>query len=156
MKQLMKLAVAAALGAIASGSIVYAQAGSSAEPPHARIALYRAAPGQQVALLKWLAAQDRVSQSIGLPASKLYAHTDGDSWDYLAIDPVTTPGPRQGARRGGEEGGAGDRPGFVARVPQICVHAHRHVRDRAGDARAISRAGRAVRVDGRPAASVGR
>jgi len=91
MKQLMKLAAAAALGAIASGSIVYAQAGSSAEPPHARIALYRAAPGQQVALLRWLAAQDRVSQSIGLPASKLYAHTDGDSWDYLAIDPVTTP-----------------------------------------------------------------
>lgn len=90
MKQLFKLAAAAALGAIASGSIVYAQAGSS-EPPRARIALYRAAPGQQVALLKWLAAQDRVSQSVGLPASKLYAHTDGDSWDYLAIDPVTTP-----------------------------------------------------------------
>src|SRR6476661_10361191 len=91
MKQLMKLAAAAALGAIASGSIVYAQAGSPAEPPHARIALYRAAPGQQVALLRWLAAQDRISQSVGLPASKIYAHTDGDSWDYLAIDPVTTP-----------------------------------------------------------------
>src|SRR3954452_21090192 len=90
MKQLIKLAAAAALGAIASGSIVYAQAGSSA-PPKARIALYRAAPGQQVALLKWLAAQDRASQAAGLPPSQFYAHTDGDSWDYLAIDPVTTP-----------------------------------------------------------------
>ena len=90
MKELIKLVAAAALGALASGTIVYAQAGSS-EPPKARVALYRAAPGQQVALLKWLAAQDRVSQSIGLPASQLYAHTDGDSWDYLAIDPVTTP-----------------------------------------------------------------
>jgi len=89
MKQLMKLAAAAALGAIASGSIVYAQAGSP-EPPKARVALYRAAPGQQVALLKWLAAQDRAAQAAGLPASQLYAHTDGDSWDYLAIDPVTT------------------------------------------------------------------
>src|SRR4051812_46164115 len=87
---IFQLAAAAALGAIASGSIVYAQAGSSA-PPKARIALYRAAPGQQVALLKWLAAQDRVAQAVGLPRSQLYAHTDGDSWDYLAIDPVTTP-----------------------------------------------------------------
>ena len=91
MKQLMKLAAAAALGAIASGTVVYAQAGSAGEPPHARIALYRAAPGQQVALLRWLAQQDKVAQSVGIAPSKLYAHTDGDSWDYLAIDPVTTP-----------------------------------------------------------------
>ena len=90
MRKIFQLAAATALGAIASGSIVYAQAGSPASPK-ARVALYRAAPGQQVALLKWLAAQDRVSQSVGLPASQLYAHTDGDSWDYLAIDPVTTP-----------------------------------------------------------------
>ncbi|MEP6983328.1 MAG: hypothetical protein ABI853_06760 [Sphingomicrobium sp.] len=90
MKQLMKLAAAAVAGAMASGTIVYAQAGST-EPPKARIALYRAAPGQQVALLKWLAAQDQAAQAAGLPRSQLYAHTDGDSWDYLAIDPVTTP-----------------------------------------------------------------
>jgi hypothetical protein len=90
MKQLMKLAVAATLGATASGTIVYAQAGPS-EPPRARIALYRAAPGQQVALLKWLAGQNRAAQAAGVPTGKIYAHTDGDSWDYLAIDPVTTP-----------------------------------------------------------------
>ena len=90
MKQLMKLAAAAALGAIASGTIVYAQAGAP-PPPKARIALYRAAPGQQVALLRWLAQQDRVSQAAGVPVGQIYAHTDGDSWDYLAIDPVTTP-----------------------------------------------------------------
>ena len=89
MKQLIKLAAAAALGAIASGTIVYAQAGSP-EPPKARIALYRAAPGQQVALLRWLANQNRAAQAAGVPVGQLYAHTDGDSWDYLAIDPVTT------------------------------------------------------------------
>jgi len=87
----MKYAAAAALGAIASGSIVYAQAAGSPEPPKARVALYRAAPGQQVALLKWFAAQDRAAQAAGVPTGQLYAHTDGDSWDYLAIDPVTTP-----------------------------------------------------------------
>jgi len=90
MKQLIKLATAAALGAIASGTIVYAQAGSP-QPPKARVALYRAAPGQQVALLKWLAAQDSAAQAAGVPRGQFYAHTDGDSWDYLAIDPVTTP-----------------------------------------------------------------
>jgi hypothetical protein len=88
MKQLMKLAAAAAAGAIASGTIVYAQ--GAAEPPQARVALYRAAPGQQVALLKWLSNQNRAAQAAGVPAGQLYAHTDGDSWDYLAIDPVTT------------------------------------------------------------------
>jgi hypothetical protein len=89
MKGLMKLAAAAALSAIASGTIVYAQAGSS-EPPKARIAIYRAAPGQQVALLRWLDAQNRAAAAAGVPVGQLYAHTDGDSWDYLAIDPVTT------------------------------------------------------------------
>lgn len=89
MKQLMKLAAAAAAGAMVSGTIVYAQAGSS-EPPRARVALYHAAPGQQVALLKWFVSQNRAAQAAGVPAGQLYVHTDGDSWDYLAIDPVTT------------------------------------------------------------------
>ena len=89
MKQLMKLAAAAALGALASGTIVYAQAGSSA-PPKARVAIYRAAPGQQVALLKWLDGQNRAAAAAGVPIGQLYVHTDGDSWDYLAVDPVTT------------------------------------------------------------------
>ena len=90
MKQLLKLAVAATLGAITSGTIVNAQAGSP-EPPKARVALYRAAPGQQVALLRWIANQDRIGQSVGLRPGQLYAHTDGDSWDYLVIDQATTP-----------------------------------------------------------------
>lgn len=90
MKQLVKLAAAAALGAIVSGTVVYAQARSS-EPAKVRIAMYRAAPGQQVALLRWLANQDRAAQAAGVPVGQLYAHTDGDSWDYLAIDPATTP-----------------------------------------------------------------
>ena len=89
MKQLIKLAAAAALGAIASGTIVYAQAGTP-EPPRNIVSLYRAAPGQQVALLRWLAQQDRIAQAAGQPAMQLYVHTDGDSWDYMGIAPVTT------------------------------------------------------------------
>ena len=88
MKALIKYAAAAAAGAaVAVGSIAYAQ---SASPPRAIVSLYRAAPGHQEQLLQWLAQQDRVGASVGLPANQIYAHTDGDSWDYMMIAPVTT------------------------------------------------------------------
>lgn len=88
MKQLMKLAAAAAAGAIASGTIVYAQA--SAPAPRAIVSLYHAAPGHQEALLGWFAEQDRVARAAGVAPMQLYIHTDGDSWDYMGINPVTT------------------------------------------------------------------
>ena len=55
------------------------------------ISLYRAAPGQQPALLRWLADRDRASAAAGLPPSQLYVHLDGDSWDYFLVAPATTP-----------------------------------------------------------------
>jgi hypothetical protein len=106
----MKLAAAAALGALASGTVVYAQT-ASPEPPKARVALYRAAPGQQVALLKWLDAQNRAAQSAGVPVGQFYAHTDGDSWDYLAIDPVTTPAQDKAIEAAQKKMGLGSGPG---------------------------------------------
>ena len=87
MKSLMKYAAAAAAGAIAATSIAYAQAAS---PPRAIISIYHAAPGHQQALLEWLAQQDRIAAAAGVASSQIYAHTDGDSWDYLMIAPVTT------------------------------------------------------------------
>ena len=60
------------------------------QAPQHIVSLYRAAPGQQAALLKWMARQDQVSAAAGLPASQIYVHTSGDSWDYLVINPVTT------------------------------------------------------------------
>ena len=60
------------------------------EVPENIVSLYRAAPGQQVALLKWMARQDQAAQAAGLPASQIYVHTSGDSWDYMVINPVTT------------------------------------------------------------------
>ena len=87
MKSVMKYAAAAAAGAIAATSIAFAQ---TASPPRAIISIYRAAPGHQQALLEWLAQQDRVAAAAGVGSSQIYAHTDGDSWDYLMIAPVTT------------------------------------------------------------------
>ena len=87
MHVLLKYAAAAAAGAVAAGSIAFAQA---ATPPRAVISIYHAAPGHQEALLQWLAQQERVSAAAGIPASQIYAHTDGDGWDYLMIAPATT------------------------------------------------------------------
>lgn len=89
MKQLMKLAAAAATGALAAGSIAYAQMPAN-EPPRAVVTLYRAAPGHQQALLQWLAQQDQAGQAAGIAPAQLYVHTDGDSWDYMSIRPVTS------------------------------------------------------------------
>jgi hypothetical protein len=54
------------------------------------VQIYHVAPGQHVAFLKWLDQQDRVAAAAGIPRGQFYAHTDGDSWDYLVISPVTT------------------------------------------------------------------
>lgn len=60
-------------------------------PGRARITLYHVAPGKHLDFLKWMATQDEVSKEAGVPTVQLYAHIDGDSWDYLGLAPVTTP-----------------------------------------------------------------
>ena len=61
------------------------------EVGRARITIYRIAPGRQLDFLKWMAAQDEVAKEAGIATVQLYAHIDGDSWDYLGVAPVTTP-----------------------------------------------------------------
>lgn len=83
----LKLAIAAAAAlAFAMPGAALAQA-----PGKAIVSIYHVAPGHQVAFVKWLAQQSRVSAAAGIPGAQLYAHTDGDSWDYMVIAPVTTP-----------------------------------------------------------------
>ena len=80
------------LAALAAAALsLPAAASAQPAPGRAIIAIYHAAPGQQLALLKWLADQDRAAVAAGVAPSQLYAHTDGAEWDYLVIQPVTTP-----------------------------------------------------------------
>jgi ABC-type glycerol-3-phosphate transport system substrate-binding protein len=82
----LKLAIAAASAlAFAIPSTASAQ-----DAGQAIVSIYHAAPGHQVELLKWLAQQDRIAAAAGQPASQIYVHTDGDSWDYMMIAPATT------------------------------------------------------------------
>jgi len=78
------------LAAAAAASCAFAVPAVGQDAPQHIVSLYRAAPGQQVALLKWMAQQDKASQAAGIAASQIYVHTSGDSWDYLVINPVTT------------------------------------------------------------------
>lgn len=78
------------LAAAAASVCAFAAPAIGQETPQNIVSLYRAAPGQQVALLKWMAQQDRASAAAGVAASQIYVHTSGDSWDYLVINPVTT------------------------------------------------------------------
>lgn len=84
----------AALAFLAVCSLVLAAprwAQDKQEPGRARISIYHAAPGRHLELLKWLAAREEVAKEAGVPTAQLYAHVDGDSWDYLLIWPLTTP-----------------------------------------------------------------
>jgi hypothetical protein len=64
---------------------------ASADPSgKALVSIYHVAPGQQAGFLKWLDRQDRISAAAGIAKGQLYAHTDGDSWDYVVVYPVTT------------------------------------------------------------------
>jgi hypothetical protein len=85
----MKLGMIVTAAAAVSASMWSVPAIGQDQPQHI-VSLYRAAPGQQLALLKWMADQDRASAAAGVSASQIYVHTSGDSWDYLVINPVTT------------------------------------------------------------------
>ena len=57
----------------------------------ARISIYHVAPGKQLEFLKWMALDDEIAKEAGLAGVQIYAHLDGDSWDYLGIGPATSP-----------------------------------------------------------------
>jgi hypothetical protein len=83
----------AALALVAACSLAVAAprwTQDKAEPGRARISIYRVAPGRHLDILKWLAAREEITKEAGVPATQLYAHNDGDSWDYLLIWPITT------------------------------------------------------------------
>lgn len=80
----------AAAAAVSIGMASSALSQAPADPGGATVTLYRAAPGHQVMLLQWLAQQERAAAAAGVPASQLYVHQNGDSWDYLLIAPDLT------------------------------------------------------------------
>jgi hypothetical protein len=72
---------------LASAPVAIVAAEPAAEPGKVIVSLYQAVPGKQLELLKWFAAREAIEKEAGVPATQWYAHTDGDSWDFVAIAP---------------------------------------------------------------------
>jgi hypothetical protein len=80
----------AAAAALLCSMVPASPAAAQPAPGRAIVSLYHSQPGEQEALIRWLADQDRASAAAGVAPSQVYVHTDGDSWDFMIINPVTT------------------------------------------------------------------
>ncbi len=85
----LTLLLAAVLSASATAAPRWAP--GDKDPGRARVCLYRVAPGRHLDFLRWQALQDEVSREAGVAVGQMYAHLDGDAWDFMLIAPVTTP-----------------------------------------------------------------
>ncbi len=99
MKHLIGAVLAVALFALYTPT-VHAQ-----DAPTGSISIYRAAPGQQAALLAWLAEANAIAEEAGVPASQFFIHQNGDSWDFLVVSPSSTPEQDEAAAALAEERG---------------------------------------------------
>jgi len=74
--------------------------GSNAEEPMAPsppksviVAVYHVAAGKHEEFLRWNLARERAELEAGLSSGtgQWFVHVEGDSWDFLALQPVRTP-----------------------------------------------------------------
>lgn len=59
-----------------------------ADPPRTQIEIYRIAPGQHEAFVRFIALCDRANRDAGLQPRQLYVHQDGASWDFIILQPA--------------------------------------------------------------------
>ena len=119
----MKLKLAIFAAAFASAVPASAQSG-----PQEIISIYHVAPGQHVQFLRWEDQQDRLARAAGIAPGRLYAHTDGDSWDYLVINPVTTPAQDAALDTAGKKMGVNVMRGGIEMRKYITSHTDTFVR----------------------------
>ena len=67
------------------------------EVPRKLVEIYRIAPGQHTAFLEFIARCDEANRRAGLPPRELYVHSDGAGWDFLIIQPASTPDDKRAA-----------------------------------------------------------
>ncbi len=72
---------------VLSGQPAMTQTSTQVQTEQAMVSIYHVAPGQHLNFLKWQAAREAVSRSLGFPPTSWYAHLDGDSWDYISVGP---------------------------------------------------------------------
>ncbi|GAA0715940.1 hypothetical protein [Dokdonella soli] len=88
MHRLIRGFVFAVIPAAVAMMAVAPRSAAATEPGTTLIGIYRVAAGKHTEFLKWQAARDAIDKQAGVPQAQWYAHTDGDSWDYLSVGPV--------------------------------------------------------------------
>jgi hypothetical protein len=82
MKHAFVRLTAIALLAVGAGAATAADQRSLVE-------IYRIAPGQHAAFLRFIALCDQANNQAGLPPRQLYVHQDGGGWDFIIIQPAS-------------------------------------------------------------------
>jgi membrane-bound lytic murein transglycosylase B len=116
------------LAAAAAFACTFTTPAAAQAPGQAIIAIYHVAPGRHVEFLHWLDQQDRVAAAAGVARGQFYAHTDGDSWDYLVINPVTTPAQDAAVEAAGKKMGVNMMRGGIELRKYINSHTDTYVR----------------------------
>ena len=116
MKLGFAVAAAIALACTSTSPALAQQAGQGI------IAIYHVAPGHHIDFLRWLDQQDRIAAAAGVPRGQFYAHLDGDSWDYLVINPVTTPAQDAAIEAAGRKMGVNVMRGGIELRKHITSH----------------------------------
>jgi hypothetical protein len=86
-----------ALGCLSLVTSALNAADAPAEVPRKLVEIYRIAPGQHEAFLEFIARCDEANRRAGLPPRELYVHSDGAGWDFMIIQPASTPDDRRAA-----------------------------------------------------------
>ena len=103
---MIRLVAAAAASLLLVSPLATAQtvtAAATAKPaelapvPRKLVEIYRIAPGQHAAFLEFIARCDEANRRAGLPPRELYVHSDGAGWDFMLIQPASTPDDKRAA-----------------------------------------------------------
>lgn len=89
-------------------------------PARKLVEIYRIAPGKHEEFLRFVAFLDEINIKAGLPARELYVHSDGDSWDFILIQPASTPPDKSEAlAKAWEESGAPSGADFFLKIREF-------------------------------------
>jgi hypothetical protein len=94
----------------------------TAPPARKLIEIYRIAPGKHEEFLRFIAELDDINVKAGLPPRDLYVHNDGAGWDFIIIQPASTPPDKAEAlSRAWDEAGAPSGANFFLKIREYIV-----------------------------------
>lgn len=94
----------------------------STQPGRKLIEIYRIAPGKHEEFLRFIAELDDINIRAGLPPRDLYVHNDGAGWDFIIIQPASTPEDKAEAlSRAWDEAGAPSGANFFLKIREFIV-----------------------------------